>query len=224
MSNKNFEITKHYYVADIEYPFYPSIGNSKYGGAQETLYGDTIEMAHAFNKITDSEGNDSISPYTGEPYEDGFLYLKMVAATGEVLDRRFISRIAVTGENFNPSAFGHDSQIFYFNTNRDSVTMYTHTNKNIDVHEQAFITVAIKDMPLSTANGLTKTQLKIYPNPTTDQLRFESMRPGTYTIINTSGQVMSKGNYNGTTVLNVREFPQGGYVIQVQEKNQNSDS
>jgi len=214
--DKSFEIKDHYKFRDVDYGLsvFPLYDDNV--GPNEGFRSDTIDYLTMVNVSTDIEG--TISQNTGEILLAGFIYLRALKSTGQVLERRYISRIDATGENYNPDYLVHVTNSYFFNTNKDSVTVDLKTTIDIDKYESAFLTIALDDMSLSTPKGLTKNQLRIYPNPTTDFLRFEAQQPGTYSIIDAQGRSLSEGEYSGVQEIDVRNLSPGSYQIVVQEQ------
>lgn len=59
--------------------------------------------------------------------------------------------------------------------------------------------------------------LRIYPNPTRDQLRIETLnKTGSYTLFNTVGQVLLQGNFQGEKVLDVSGILRGMYWLEIE--------
>jgi len=215
LSNE-FEVTHHFLLKDIDYGvhFAPMMHDNP--GPSEGFMRDTIEMFFGVNVTIDIEG--TVSQNTGDILSVGFLFLKALKSSGQVIERRYISRKDATGENYNPDYLNHITHSYFFNTNKDSVTVDLKTTIDIDKYESAFLTIALDDMSLSTPKGLTKNQLRIYPNPTTDFLRFEAQQPGTYSIIDAQGRSLSEGEYSGVQEIDVRNLSPGSYQIVVQEQ------
>ena len=216
--NADLEIVRHYPVEDIEYFFHSAMSDFNYHGNKENLFGDTVRLFYAFNEITNG-WLDSISPYTGEVYTDGFLYSEIDLVNNKVLDRRFINRLEVTGENFDPNSFGHSSRDYFFNQSGDSVTCSLETTIGIDKYEFAVLTVALDDMPLSTPGGLTASQIRIYPNPASEEIQVQSQKPGKYSLFNQEGKNVGSGDYWPNSTISLKGLVPGAYVIQIEERN-----
>lgn len=66
-------------------------------------------------------------------------------------------------------------------------------------------------------NGLdeTKSILSLYPNPVKDVLNIEMVGGSSFEILNLTGQVVFRGDLNGSTVVNTSSYKPGMYVVKV---------
>jgi hypothetical protein len=60
-------------------------------------------------------------------------------------------------------------------------------------------------------------ELKLYPNPTTDQLNISSpdRNPLRYELLNLSGQVMQTNQFTGQEAVMMHDWPQGIYLARI---------
>ena len=71
----------------------------------------------------------------------------------------------------------------------------------------------------AASNGISPLTVKIevYPNPATDCVNIESdgTEPLHYTLFNTNGQMMAKGECNGNERVEMSSFATGNYLLRV---------
>lgn len=76
---------------------------------------------------------------------------------------------------------------------------------------------------LSIQDILPTSKIKIYPNPTSDQLYIETSNPTgiTYQILDYNGRLIGQGKYND--FINVRMLPKGTYMLRLAYQNHSSN-
>ncbi|MEM9835297.1 MAG: M12 family metallo-peptidase [Bacteroidota bacterium] len=89
--------------------------------------------------------------------------------------------------------------------------------RRVRIHEGE----ACEEVPLPPEGDLIapqKTGLRIWPNPTTDQLQFTTELPGSYRIVSAMGQVVQRGEFteSGLQQLTTDELSSGTYFLFVQ--------
>lgn len=67
---------------------------------------------------------------------------------------------------------------------------------------------------------ITSNQLQVFPNPTQDQLNFQSPEQGTLSVLDLSGRtVLTSAASKGQNTIDVSSLPDGIYLLQLQTEN-----
>jgi hypothetical protein len=70
--------------------------------------------------------------------------------------------------------------------------------------------------------NIAQTEIKIYPNPTTEKITleitgWETLQTGIFKLYNLSGQLLQERSvYSVTTEVSLANLPQGAYILKVQ--------
>lgn len=83
-------------------------------------------------------------------------------------------------------------------------------------------TITITQGSLSIDN-LDNDELKIYPNPATDEIHFQNATNGTVSIFNTQGQLVMNEKLNGASVMDISELTSGFYLIRLTDNDQSKE-
>ncbi|MEN3323366.1 T9SS type A sorting domain-containing protein [Mariniflexile soesokkakense] len=74
-------------------------------------------------------------------------------------------------------------------------------------------TLSVKDSGIKNSSSI-----KIYPNPTTDELYISGVHSGTIEVYDTMGKFLVKKNANATKRLDLSNYPKGLYLIKITQE------
>lgn len=118
---------------------------------------------------------------------------------------------AITGVSASWARNGVNLQHPWFGIHPQKEGVYTLTLKSnkgcISESDYNFLYSGIKEAPFST--------IKIFPNPSSDQVTIISEHPEQLAIFNALGQLMNLHNIQGNTRIDIKEYPAGLYYIRL---------
>ena len=145
-------------------------------------------------------------------------------------DQLKIHKLSPTGdslwsETYGESGFDYTYYESKFVDNQTIVFMGSSRNNITSANPKIFLmAVDVSNLPTSTDNLTTpKIILKIYPNPSKDEIRItsedEAFNQGNYKLYNVNGKLIEQATFDTETPISINYLKQGFYTIQFLDQN-----
>ena len=106
---------------------------------------------------------------------------------------------------------GYETGNYEYSVYKDGYSLETGSFELVD--EDLTIEIILL---ISSVNNISKSELKIYPNPTTGIVNVFSNRPGSIDILKLTGKVVKSVNLtNGLTEINLSDYSPGLYYLKI---------